>query len=219
MGTLFAVESFTDELASAARVDSLAFRRRQLGDPRALAVLDRVATMIGWQPRPSPRPKAAQQQAQELALGRGFAYVHYKNAETHVGIAMEVAVNRVTGGVTVRRVACAHDCGLIINPDGLRNQVEGNIMQALSRTLHEEVTSDGVRVTSGDWASYPILTIPEAPPVEVALLNHPDQPAYGAGEAAGTCVPAALANAIFDATGVRLRNVPFTASRVRTAMV
>jgi nicotinate dehydrogenase subunit B len=104
-----------------------------------------------------------------------------------------------------------------MNPDGLRNQVEGNIMQALSRTLHEEVTFDGTRVTSVDFASYPILRFPSAPLIEVAVLNHPDQPAYGAGEASGTTVAPALANAIFDATGIRIRTVPFTASRLRLA--
>jgi CO/xanthine dehydrogenase Mo-binding subunit len=219
MGTVFAVESFTDELASAAAIDAVAFRRGALTDPRALAVIGRAADMIGWQPRPSPNthrlPTAAGQDG--LLIGRGFAYVHYKQAESYIGMAMEVAVDRALGKVTVRRVACAHDCGLIMNPDGLLNQVEGNIMQALSRTLHEEVTFDGTRITSVNWSSYPILRFSEAPSVQVALLDHPDQPAFGAGEAAGAPVPAALANAIFDATGVRLRAVPFTAARVRAA--
>ena len=112
--------------------------------------------------------------------------MHYKQAESYTGMAMEVAVDRARGKVTVRRVACAHDCGLIMNPDGLLNQIEGNIMQALSRTLHEEVTFDGTHVTSVDWSSYPILRFPEAPAIQVALLDHPDQPPFGAGEAAGT---------------------------------
>src|SRR5205823_9898396 len=105
---------------------------------------------------------------------------------------------------------CAHDCGLIVNPDGLRNQVEGNIVQTLSRALHEEVQFDRSRVTTVDWASYPILTFPEAPAIEVALIDHPDLPPLGAGEAASAPVAGALANAVFDATGVRLRTVPFT---------
>jgi nicotinate dehydrogenase subunit B len=219
MGNVFAVESFTDELASAAAVDAVAFRRRGLTDPRALAVIDRAAAMIDWQPHPSPNKQISQTTAGKdgLLMGRGFAYVHYKQAESYTGLAMEVAVDRARGKVMVRRVACAHDCGLIMNPDGLRNQVEGNIMQALSRTLHEEVALDGTHVTSVDWSSYPILRFPEAPAIQVALLDHPDQPPFGAGEAAGTPVPAALANAIFDATGVRLRTVPFTAVRLRTA--
>jgi nicotinate dehydrogenase subunit B len=219
MGTVFAVESFTDELASAAAIDAIEFRRRDLRDPRALAVIDRAAAMIGWRPRPSPNKQILQTAAgpDGVLIGRGFAYVHYKQAESYIGMAMEVAVDRRQSKVTVRRVACAHDCGLIMNPDGLLNQIEGNIMQALSRTLHEEVTCDGTRITSVHWNSYPILRFPEAPAIQVALLDHPDQPAFGAGEAAGTPVPAALANAIFDATGVRLRTVPFTAARLRVA--
>ncbi len=206
IANVFAVESFTDELAAAAGMDPVAFRRRGLTDPRALAVLDRAAAMIEWQPRSSPNPRA---ESGNLRIGRGIAYMRYKQAENYVAMAMEVAVDRA-GKIAVRRVACAHDCGLIVNPDGLRNQVEGNILQTLSRTLHEEVKFDRSRVTSVDWASYPVLTFPEAPAVEVALINRPDQPSYGAGEAAATPVAAALANAVFDATGVRLRAVPFS---------
>ena len=218
MGTIFAVESFTDELASAAGIDAVAFRRQGLTDPRALSVIDRAAAMIGWQPRPSPAVRDTSSVAKRSAplIGRGFAYIRYKQTETYVAIAMVVAVDRAQGRVTVKRVACAHDCGLIMNPDGLRNQVEGNILQALSRSLYEEVSFDGTRVTSVDFSSYPILRFPEAPSVEVALLNHPDQPAYGAGEASGTPVSAALANAIFDATAVRLRTIPFTPARLRS---
>jgi nicotinate dehydrogenase subunit B len=154
--------------------------------------------MIGWQPRPSPK----QSDSGGLTTGRGIAYMRYKQAENYVASAMEVAVDRAAGKISVRRVACAHDCGLIMNPDGLRNQVEGNIMYTLSRALHEEVTFDQSRVTSVDWRTYPILTFPEAPMIEVDLINHADQPSYGAGEAAGAPVAAALANAIFDATGL-----------------
>jgi CO/xanthine dehydrogenase Mo-binding subunit len=136
--------------------------------------------------------------------------MRYKQAENYVAMAMEVAVDRATGSIAVRRIACAHDCGLVINPDGLRNQVEGNILHTLSRTLHEEIVFDHSRVTSVDWASYPILRFPEAPQVEVALIDRPDQPSFGAGEAACAPVAAALGNAIYDATGVRLRKVPFT---------
>jgi CO/xanthine dehydrogenase Mo-binding subunit len=214
IANVFAVESFTDELAAAAGMDAAAFRRRTLTDPRALAVLDRALAMIEWQPRPSPNPKPL---SANLHTGRGIAYMRYKQAENYVAIAMEVAVDRATGKIAVRRVACAHDCGLIVNPDGLRNQVEGNIVHTLSRTLHEEVTFDHSRVTSVDWASYPVLTFPEAPAIEVALIDHRDQPSYGAGEAASAPVAAALANAIFDATGVRLRTIPFTAARLKSA--
>ena len=199
----------------AAGMDPVAFRRRGLTDPRAIDVLERAAEMIEWQPRPSPNPQAAEG---NLHVGRGIAYMRYKQAENYVAMAMEVAVDRATGRIAVRRVACAHDCGLVVNPDGLRNQIEGNIMQTLSRTLHEEVKFDRSRVTSVDWASYPILTFPEAPAIEVALIDRPDQPSYGAGEAASAPVAAALANAVFDATGVRLRTVPFTAERVKAAL-
>jgi CO/xanthine dehydrogenase Mo-binding subunit len=207
IGNVFAVESFVDELAAAAGVDPVAFRRKGLKDPRALAVLNRAADMIGWRSRPSPSPDA---RGSGRLTGRGIGYIRYKQAENYVAMAMEVAVERASGKITVVKIACAHDCGLVINPDGLRNQVEGNILHTLSRTLHEEIGFDHGHVTTTDWASYPILRFPEAPKVEVALIDHPDQPSYGAGEAACAPVAAALGNAVFDATGVRLRKVPFT---------
>ncbi|MEO8368849.1 MAG: molybdopterin cofactor-binding domain-containing protein [Candidatus Solibacter sp.] len=210
IATVFAVESFTDEMAAAAGMDPVEFRRRSLSDPRAIAVLERAANMIDWQPRRGVRTGDR--------TGRGIAYMRYKNAENYVAMAMEVAVDRGSGKITVRRIACAHDCGLIINPDGLRNQVEGNILHTLSRVLHEEVTFQDSHVTSADWASYPILRFPDVPAVQVALIDHPDQPHYGAGEAACAPVAAALANAVFDATGVRLRSVPFTPTRVKAAL-
>ena len=147
-----------------------------------------------------------------------MAYMRYKQAENYVAIAMDVAVRPSTGRIDVRRVVCAHDCGLIVNTDALKNQVEGCIVQTLSRALHEEVTFDRSHVTSVDWASYPILRFPEAPQVDVILIDRPDQPLLGAGEAATAPVAAALANAVFDATGVRLRVVPFTQARVKTAL-
>ena len=201
IGNAFAVESFTDELAAAAGVDPVAFRLRGLTDPRAMAVIERAAQMIGWQSRTSPNPTPG--------VGRGIAYVRYNQALNYIAIAMEVAVDRSSGKLTIRRVTCAHDCGLIVNPDALRNQVEGLIVQTLSRTLHEEVKFDRSRVTTVDWARYPLLTFPEVPAVEVALLNHPELPILGAGEGASSPVAAALGNAIFDATGIRLRRAPF----------
>ena len=122
------------------------------------------------------------------------------------------------GKINVRRVTCAHDCGLVVNPDGLRNQVEGCILQTLGRTLHEEVKFNRSRVTSVDWATYPVLTFTDVPPVEVALIDRPELPPLGAGEAATAPVAAALANAVFDATGLRLRHVPFTPERVKAAL-
>ena len=215
VANVFAVESFTDELAAAARVDPVAFRLGRLTDPRASDVLNRAAQAFGWQSRPSPNPQARQG---SMLVGRGIAYVRYKQAENYVAVAMEVGVDPASGRIDVRRVACAHDCGLVVNPDALKNQIEGCIVQTISRTLHEEVTFDRSRVTSVDWASYPILRFPEAPQVDVVLIDRPDQPLLGAGEAATAPVAAALANAIFDAAGVRLRTVPFTPQRMKAAL-
>ena len=131
---------------------------------------------------------------------------------------MEVTVDPASGKIAVTRVTCGHDCGLVVNPDALRNQIEGCIVQTLSRALHEEVTFDRARVTSVDWATYPVLTFPEVPLIDVILLNRADQPIMGAGEAATAPVAAALANAVFDATGVRLRTAPFTPERVKAAL-
>jgi nicotinate dehydrogenase subunit B len=174
-----------------------------------------VATRMGWQPRPSPRPRDT---SAAILTGRGIAFIHYKQEETLVAMGMEVAVERATGKIRVTRVVCAQDCGLMINPDCVQAQLEGNILQTISRTLHEEVVYDRERVTTVDWASYPILTFPEVPRLEFELIQRVDQPPLGVGEAASTPVPAALGNAVFDATGVRLRTVPFRADRVKAAM-
>src|SRR5579872_533353 len=154
-------------MAAEVGVDAVEYRLRGLSDPRAIDVIKRAARMIAWQTRPSPMPRPAQG---GLLLGRGFAYMRYKQAENYVAMAMEVAVDPANGEVRVRRVTCAHDCGLVINSDGLRNQIEGSILQTLSRSLHEEVKFDRSRLTSVDWASYPPLRFPEAPAVEVALI-------------------------------------------------
>lgn len=211
IANVFAVESFTDELAAATGIDPVEFRVRGLSDPRAIEVIRRAATMINWQARAGTARRSG-------SIGRGIAYMRYKQMENYVAVAMEVSVDRATGRIDVRRVACAHDCGLIVNPDGLRNQVEGNILQTLSRTLHEQFAFDRGVIKSVDWVTYPILRFTEAPAVQVELIDRPDQPSYGAGEAASAPVPAALANAVFDAIGVRLRNVPFTPDRVKAAL-
>ena len=206
----FAVESFTDMLAAAAQRDPIEFRLQALSDPRAVEVIRRAAALIGWQSRPSP--------SGSRGTGRGFAYIHYKHNESYVAVAMEADVDRRSGAIRVRRVACAHDCGLVINPAALRTQIEGNILQTLSRTLFEETMFDRKQVTSVDWASYRILTFPDAPQVLVDIIDRPKEPPLGAGEASATPVPAALANAVFDATGVRLTTVPYTRERVRAAL-
>ena len=187
--------------------DALEFRLGGLSDPRGIEVVKRAAALIGWRARPSPGPGG---------IGRGLAYLHYKNNETYVAMAMEVEVDKRSGAIRVRRVGCAHDCGLIINPDAVRLQIEGSILQTLSRTLYEEVRFDQARVTSVDFASYPLLRFPDVPDIAIDLVIRPTDPPLGAGEAAATPVPAALANAVFDATGIRLRTVPFTPERVKS---
>jgi CO/xanthine dehydrogenase Mo-binding subunit len=131
---------------------------------------------------------------------------------------MEVSVDASTGKIAVKRVTCAHDCGLVVNPDALKNQIEGSIIQSLSKMLYEEVKLDHSRVTSVDWVSYPVIRFPDVPAIEVDLIDRPTSPLYGAGEASMTPVGAALANAIFDAAGIRLRTVPFTPERVKAAL-
>ena len=153
-----------------------------------------------------------------LAVADDRADYNRRSAERYIAMFMEVAVDPASGRITVRRVVCAHDCGLVVNPNALRNQVEGGIVQTLSRALQEEVQFDESRVTSVDWATSPILRFPEAPLVEVILVARPEQPLWGAGEASTVTVAAALGNAVFDATGVRLRRVPFTAVRVKAAL-
>jgi CO/xanthine dehydrogenase Mo-binding subunit len=213
-GNCFAVESFVDELAAAAKQDPVAIRLKGLTDPRGVEVVKRMAELMKWDTRPSPSPD----RSGAIVRGRGIAYVHYKHVESYVAMGMQVAVERATGRVQVERVACAHDCGQIINPDGVRGQVEGNIIQTLSRVLMEEVKFDRSRVTSVDWSSYPIIRFSDVPTLEIALIDRPTLPPLGAGEAAAAPVGAALGNAIFDATGVRLRELPFTPERVKAAL-
>ena len=210
----FAVESFTDELAAAVRIDPIEFRLRGLKNPRGIELIKRVATMMKWQTRPSPGANANA----AVARGRGMSYVHYKHSETFVAMGMEVAVERASGRIKVERVFCAHDCGQIINPDGVRAQIEGGILQTISRVLLEEVKFDRSRVTSLDWSSYPILRFSDVPELEIDLVDRPNEPPLGAGEATCAAVGAALANAVYDAAGVRLRTVPFTPERVKTAL-
>ena len=209
-----AVEGFIDEMAASIGMDPVAMRLRSLSNRRGIEVLKKAAAMMDWQPRPSPAPASPG----NVSRGRGIAYVHYKQQENFVALGMEVAVDSTSGAVKVERVVCAHDCGQMINPDGVRSQVEGCIIQTLSRALFEEVTFDRSRVTSTDWSSYPIMRFPDVPKLDIALIDRPDEPPLGAGEAASAPVAAALANAIFDATGARLRVAPFTPERVRAAI-
>lgn len=202
----FANESLMDELALAAGVDPVQFRLRHLDDPRARDVVEAAARQAGWG---EPLPPG---------VGRGIAFARYENTEAYVATVAEVAVDAASGAVRVQRVVVAHDCGLIINPDGVRNQIEGNVIQSTSRALKEEVRFDTKHITSLDWESYPILTFSETPEIEIVLLDRPDQPPIGAGEAASITTAPAIANAIANATGARLRQIPFTPARVRQAL-
>jgi CO/xanthine dehydrogenase Mo-binding subunit len=211
----FAAESFVDELAAAANADPVTFRLQHLKTPRAIAVITAAAEKFGWQPRPAASLPAT---GEDVVRGRGIALA--QRAETLVAVAVEVEVSRRTGVVSPIRWAVGHDCGLIINPRNLNLTIEGNIIQATSRALLEEVTYDRERVTSVDWLSYPILDISQVPErIDIVAINRPDLPAAGAGEASSRPVAAAIGNAIFDATGIRLRRAPFTPTRVKAALV
>jgi CO/xanthine dehydrogenase Mo-binding subunit len=217
----FAAESFLDTLAAASGQDPIQFRLEYLDEPRGVEVLRLAAETAGWDTRRSPGADAGARGA-GVAHGRGVALARYGPnpalSATWVAMVAEVQVDRVTGEVDVSRVVVAHDCGRIINPDGVRNQVEGNVIQSASRTLLEELHFDESGVTSLDWVSYPILTFPRVPDVQIALIDRPELPPYGAGEPASVPVAAAIGNAIYDATGVRLQRVPFTPARVRQAL-
>jgi CO/xanthine dehydrogenase Mo-binding subunit len=209
----FAIESFLDEIAADQHVDPVEFRRRYLKDAMALQVFNAAVQKAGWQPRPSPRPKARQ----TVVSGRGIAFGEH-SAEKRATIVADVQVDRASGRVRVPKIVIATACGRIINPQGLRHQVQGAVLQGVSRTLFEAVKFDGSHVTSLDWHSYPVLTFPDVPEIETVLVDQRDVEPSGAGELATVPVAAALCNAIFDATGVRLREVPFTPDRVKSAL-
>ena len=217
----FAHESYIDELAFEAGVDPIEFRLRYLKDERAVELVHAVAERAGWQPHTAP---GAMGSDGDLLFGRGFAYALYVHSKfPGYGAAWsawvaDVAVNKVTGEVSVTRVTVGQDSGLMINPAGIRHQVHGNVIQSISRTLKEKVTFDDETVTSREWGGYPIITFPEVPPIDVLLVPRPNDPPLGSGESASVPSAAAIANAIFDATGVRFREPPFTADRVRAGL-
>jgi len=205
---VFAIESFMDELALAARIDPVAFRLRHLGDARAHDVIRTAAERFGWLAWRKQRGR-----------GRGIAFARYKNLAAYAAIACEVEVERETGRVRMVRAVAAVDSGEAVNPDGIRNQVEGGIIQSMSWTLYESVTFNDIRITSADWGSYPILRFSNLPDsVEVHVINRPGQPFLGTGEAAQGPAAAAIANAVADATGARIRELPLTARRVKKAI-
>jgi len=209
----FASESFMDELAAALSLDPIEFRLRHVKDARDIAVIKATAEKAHWQSRPSPR----RDQVGNTVSGRGIAYSQRNG--TRCAIIAEVDIDRASGKIRARKFTVGHDCGQIINPNGLRYTIEGNIVQGVSRTLWEEVKFDGRNVTSIDWMTYPILDITETPEtIDIVLINHPEIAPSGAGEPSIRPVAAAIANAIFDATGVRMRRVPFSPDRVKQSL-
>jgi nicotinate dehydrogenase subunit B len=212
----FAHESFMDEIAAAVAADPVAHRLKHLSDARLINVVNAAAKAANWDTRPSPK---SGNRRTGIASGRGIACVLYEGDNGYCAMVAEVDVNQDTGVVSVRRLVIAEDCGPISNPDGLRNQLEGGALQGISRALLEEVTWDDTKVTSIDWRTYhPLFLGADIPKIETVLLNRPDVRATGAGETAVTVTPAAIANAIFDATGARVRDVPFTPERVKAAL-
>jgi nicotinate dehydrogenase subunit B len=212
----FAHESFLDEIAAAVKADPIAYRLRHLSHQRLIDVLKAAAKAANWDERPSPKPGNART---GIVTGRGASLVAYEGDNGYSALVAEVAVDQGTGAVTVKRVVVAQDCGPISNPDGMRNQIEGGVLQGMSRALREEVTWDDQKVTSVDWRSYGSWTAwSDLPAIESVLIHRPDEEATGAGETAITVVAAAIGNAIFDATGARIRQVPFTPERVKAAL-
>lgn len=211
----FANESFMDELAAAAGADPVEFRLRYLKDQRAIDIIQAVAKLANWQTRAGPNPSAG---SGNIVKGRGIAYLRYNNAITYVGAVAEVEVNKSTGEIKVTRICLSHDCGEMVNPDGVANQVEGGVLQTVSRTLMETVNWDRAKVLSVDWNTYPIARFTDMPKVEIALIDRPGTVAWGAGEPTACAIPGAIANAVFDATGVRLRSIPLTPDRVKAAL-
>jgi nicotinate dehydrogenase subunit B len=213
----FAHESWIDECADEAGVDPIEYRLRYLKDPRAIDLVNAVAERAGWKPRPVRQEPEAEG---DIVRGRGFAYALYVHSKfPGYGAAWsawiaDVAVNKATGDVSVTRVVAGQDSGLMINPDGVRHQIHGNVIQSTSRALMEEVSFDRTSVTAREWGAYPIIKFPEVPEIDVLMLPRQDQPPLGVGESASVPSAAAIANAIFDATGVRFRELPFTPERI-----
>jgi len=213
MQNTYANECFMDECAAAAGADPVEYRLRNLKDARGAECIDRCVRMANWTPRGKPgRDKG------EIARGRGFSYIKYELVRTYVAVVADVAVNRRTGAVQVERFHVAHDCGQVINPDGLKNQIEGNVVQTVSRTLIEDLKWDRGAVTGVDWESYPILRFPGVPAVHIDLIDRPGERPWGAGEPTAAVVPSAIANAIYDAVGIRMRSVPFTPDKMLAAL-
>jgi CO/xanthine dehydrogenase Mo-binding subunit len=212
----FAHECFMDELSACVEADPVAYRLQHLRETRLVDVVKAAAKAANWDPRPSPKRGRA---STGTAAGRGIACVAYEGDNGYAALVAEVEVDQTNGSVHARRFVVAQDCGPISNPDGLRNQIEGGVLQGMSRALGEQITWDGRIVTSIDWQSYDTLPLGiQLPVIECVLIDRPLTKATGAGETAITLVAAAIGNAIFDATGRRIREVPFTADRVKAAL-
>jgi CO/xanthine dehydrogenase Mo-binding subunit len=211
--TSFAVECFIDELAAAAGVDPLDLRLKHIDEPRARDALRAAADKFGWDPRVSPKPNSTG----NTVTGRGIA-LGVRNG-TYVGTVAEVQVNRTSGVVKVTRLVCSHDCGLIVNPEALKGTIAANLVQSLGRTTKEEVMFDRSSVTSVDWNSYKVARASDVPAVvDIVLINRPELPPGGAGEPSSRPTAAAIANAVFDATGVRIRQIPLSPEKVKAAL-
>jgi nicotinate dehydrogenase subunit B len=206
---VFSIESFMDELADLAGADPVEFRLKHLDDPRGRDVIAKAAEGFGWNKgQPAPRDR-----------GYGFAFARYKNLAAYCAIASEVEVNRETGRARLVRAVAAVDSGQVVNPDGLINQIEGAIVQSTSWTLYEQVTFDERRITSIDWQTYPILRFDAVPEtIEVHIINRPGKPFLGSGETGQGPAAASIANAIANATGKRLRDLPLTRKRIKDAI-
>jgi CO/xanthine dehydrogenase Mo-binding subunit len=205
-----------DEIAARVKADPVAHRLAHLSDPRLREVLSAAAKAANWETRPSPKPGIRKT---GIASGRGAACVLYEGDNGYSAIVVEIEVNQDSGQVIAKRIVAANDVGPVSNPDGLRNQIEGGALQGMSRALLEEVTWDDQKVTSVDWRTYRTLPLGFAiPKIESVLIDRPNEEATGAGETSITVIAAAIGNAIFDATGARLRRIPFTAERVKAAL-
>ena len=205
---VFAAESFIDELAIAAAADPIEFRLRHMKDPRARAVIEAVAKKAGW--------KAGLKG--DGSHGRGFAFSKYKNLASYVAMVVDVEIDRSSGKVHVRRAFAAVDAGMIVNPDGVKNQIEGGIIQSTSWTLKEQLQYDRQKVLTRSWSEYPILTFVEVPAVEIVLLDRPDERSLGTGEGSQGPTVAAIANAVAHATGRRVRDLPLLPARVKASL-
>jgi len=213
LARVFASECTIDEIAADQHVDPVQFRLRYLtSDQRISNILMATAKQAGWTDRAAPAPTSTGTKA----LGRGVAVAN--RANTMIAAIAEIEVDKSTGDVTVKKITLGHDCGLIVNPDGLRNQIEGNVLQAVSRALLEEVKFDSTGQKNLDWDSYPVIRFEQVPEVDIVLIDQKNMQPLGGGEPSIVPVTAAIANAIFDATGVRLRRAPFTPQRVLSAM-